>query len=102
MRAVDFIVRHIEEHNMTQTEAAALTGWSRQNFWDKLNNRNPRYRTMLHILTSFGYELHLERLDGKPLDVDEAEFFDTASRRDVLYDDMVDLAGALGYQVTIS
>ena len=45
MRAVDFIVKHIEDHGMTQAQAAAVVGWSRQNLWDKLNNRNPRFNT---------------------------------------------------------
>ena len=40
MKAVDFIVKHIDENGMTQSEAAAVAGMSRQNFWDKLNNRN--------------------------------------------------------------
>ena len=50
MKAVDFIVKHIDENGMTQSEAAAVAGMSRQNFWDKLNNRmntlidNMRYR----------------------------------------------------------
>ena len=64
LRAVDFVVKHIEDHGMTQAQAAAVVGWSRQNLWDKLNNRNPRFNTMLHILISFGYELHVVRDDG--------------------------------------
>ena len=65
---------------MTQSEAAAVAGMSRQNFWDKLNNRNPRFNTMTRILDAFGYQIHVVRKDGETLNFCEADFFATAEK----------------------
>lgn len=101
MRAVDFIVKEIERRGMTQAQAAALTGWSRQNLWDKLNNRNPRYNTMAHIAKSFGYALKVSRTDGRPVDFDEAEFFKVAEQKNIYYDDLEALMLSMGYSLNI-
>lgn len=102
MRAVDFIVKHIEDHGMTQAQAAAVVGWSRQNLWDKLNNRNPRFNTMHHILTCFGYELHVVRQDGLSPDCfDEKDFFKVAKAKNIYYDDLEDLVAAMGHKLII-
>lgn len=81
MKAVDFIVKHIDENGMTQSEAAAVAGMSRQNFWDKLNNRNPRFNTMTRILDAFGYQIHVARKDREPLNFCEADFFAAAEKK---------------------
>lgn len=101
MRAVDFIAKYIDEQGMTQSEAAAVVGWSRQNFWDKLNNRNPRYSTMVRIITAFGFELHVARLDGKPLDFDEDGFLRLAEQKNIYYDTLEDFMLAMGYKFDI-
>lgn len=101
MRAVDFIVKHIEDHGMTQAEAAAVVGWSRQNLWDKLNNRNPRFNTMLHILTAFGYELHVVAEDRMAAGIDENRFFEVAKERNIYYDDLEALIASMDYKFVI-
>lgn len=101
MRAVDFIVKHIEDHGMTQAGAAAVVGWSRQNLWDKLNNRNPRFNTMLHILTAFGYELHVVAVDGMGADFDENRFFEVAKERNIYYDDLEALIVSMDHKFVI-
>lgn len=85
MKAVDFIVKHIDENGMTQSEAAAVAGMSRQNFWDKLNNRNPRFNTMTRILDAFGYQIHVARKDGELLKFCEADFFAAAEKENLYY-----------------
>lgn len=102
MKAVDFIVKHIEEHNMTQTEAAAVAGMSRQNLWDKLNNRNPRFNTMTRIIDAFGYQLHVVRKDGKPVEFREADFFAAAEKENLYYDSLEAILVSMGYMLEIS
>lgn len=102
MKAVDFIVKHIEENNMTQTEAAAVAGMSRQNFWDKLNNRNPRFNTMTRIIDAFGYQLHVVRNDGKPVEFREADFFKAAEKENLYYDSLEAILVSMGYVLEIS
>lgn len=102
MKAVDFIVKHIDENGMTQSEAAAVAGMSRQNFWDKLNNRNPRFNTMTRILDAFGYQIHVVRKDGETLNFCEADFFVTAEKENLYYDSLEAILVSMGYLLEIS
>lgn len=102
MKAVDFIVKHIEDHNMTQTEAAAMAGMSRQNFWDKLNNRNPRFNTMTRIMDAFGYQIHAVRKDGEPVEFPEEAFFAAAEKENLYYDSLEAILLSMGYILQIS
>lgn len=101
MKAVDFIVKHIDENGMTQSEAA-VAGMSRQNFWDKLNNRNPRFNTMTRILDAFGYQIHVVRKDGETLNFCEADFFATAEKENLYYDSLEAILVSMGYLLEIS
>lgn len=102
MRAVDFIVKHIEEQNMTQEEAAAVVGCSRQCLWDKLNKGNPRFHNMLHIITSFGFELHITREDGSEVGFDEKKVLEIASNaKNMYFDSLEDIINAMGYKFLI-
>lgn len=102
MRAVDFIVKCIEERNLTQSQAAEIAGMSRQNFWDKLNNRNPRFNTMVLIIDRFGYQVHIVRKDGKPIEFNEAEFFNAAEKENLYYDSLEAILLSMGYTLEIS
>lgn len=102
MKAVDFIVKHIDENGMTQSEAAAVAGMSRQNFWDKLNNRNPRFNTMTRILDAFGYQIHVVRKDGETLNFCEVDFFATAEKENLYYDSLEAILVSMGYLLEIS
>lgn len=102
MKAVDFIVKHIDENGMTQSEAAAVAGMSRQNFWDKLNNRNPRFNTMTRILDAFGYQIHVVRKDGETLNFCEADFFVAAEKENLYYDSLEAILVSMGYLFEIS
>lgn len=102
MRAVDFIVKHIEENNLTQSQAAEIAGMSRQNLWDKLNNRNPRFNTMVLIIDKFGYQVHIVRTDGKPIEFEEAEFFKAAEKQNMYYDSLEAILISMGYTLKIS
>lgn len=102
MKAVDFIVKHIDENGMTQSEAAAVAGMSRQNFWDKLNNRNPRFNTMTRILDAFGYQIHVVRKDGETLNFCEADFFAAAEKGNLYYDSLEAILVSMGYVLEIS
>ena len=102
MKAVDFIVKHIDENGMTQSEAAAVAEMSRQNFWDKLNNRNPRFNTMTRILDAFGYQIHVVRKDGETLNFFEADFFATAEKENLYYDSLEAILVSMGYLLEIS
>lgn len=102
MKAVDFIVKHIDENGMTQSEAAAVAGMSRQNFWDKLNNRNPRFNTMTRILDAFGYQIHVVRKDGETLNFCEADFFATVEKENLYYDSLEAILVSMGYLLEIS
>ena len=102
MKAVDFIVKHIDENGMTQSEAAAVAGMSRQNFWDKLNNRNPRFNTMTRILDAFGYQILVARKDGELLMFCEADFFAAAVIEILYYDSLEAILVSMGYLLEIS
>lgn len=102
MKAVDFIVKHIDENGMTQSEAAAVAGMSRQNFWDKLNNRNPRFNTMTRILDAFGYQVHVVRKDGEPISFCEKDFFSAAEKENLYYDSLEAILVSMGYVLEIS
>ena len=102
MKAVDFIVKHIDENGMTQSEAAAVAGMSRQNFWDKLNNRNPRFNTMTRILDAFGYQIHVVRKDGEPISFREDDFFSVAEKENLYYDSLEAILVSMGYLLEIS
>ena len=87
---------------MTQSEAAAVAGMSRQNFWAKLNNRNPRFNTMTRILDAFGYQIHVVRKDGETLNFCEADFFEAAEKENLYYDSLEAILGSMGYLLEIS
>ena len=102
MKAVDFIVKHIDENGMTQSEAAAVAGMSRQNFWDKLNNRNPRFNTMTRLVDAFAHQIHVVRKDGETLNFCEADFFATAEKENLYYDSLEAILVSMGYLLEIS
>lgn len=101
MRIVDFIVKYIEDSGMTQTEAADMAGWSRQNYWDKLNNRNPRFNSILHILNSLGFELHVVREDDTETEFDEKDFFEVVKKRNTGICDLEDILQSTGHKFEI-
>lgn len=99
MRTVDFIVKHIEEQGMTQEEAAAVVGCSRQCLWDKLNRGSSRFHNMLPIITAFGFELNIVHEDGSPGGIDMEKFIAAASKaRNMYFDDLENVISAMGYR----
>lgn len=102
MKAADIISKCIKDNHMTQTEAAAIAGMSRQNLHDKLKNRNPRFNTMTHLLDSFGYQLHIVKEDGKEIDFPEADFFKAAEKENLYYDSLHKVLQSMGYVLQIT
>lgn len=86
MKAVDIIIKHIEESGISQNEAARMAGMSRQNFWDKLNKGNPRFNSMERIMGAFGYEIIIQGPYGIKPGFDEARFFETVRAENPSYD----------------
>lgn len=102
MRAVDFIVRYIEDQNMTQEEAAAVVGCSRQNLWKKLDKGSSRFHKMMPIFTAFGFDLHIVHQDGRPVEFDEKQFIKTASEsRNMYFDDLENIISSMGYKFNL-
>lgn len=102
MRVVDYIVKYIEDQGMTQEEAAAVVGCSRQNLWDKLNRGSSRFHNMLPIITAFGFELHIVHEDGSPAGFDEDKFIAAVSRaRNMYIDDLENIIIAMGYRFNL-
>lgn len=99
MRAVDFIVRYIEEQNMTQEEAAAVVGCSRQSLWQKLDKGSSRFHNMLPIFSAFGFDLNIVHQDGSPSGFDTEKFIAAASgARNMYFDDLENVIAAMGYK----
>lgn len=99
MRAVDSIVKYIEEQGMTQEEAAAVVGCSRQALWDKLNRGSSRFHKMIPIFAAFGFELNVVHEDGSPAEFDIAKFITAASgARNMYIDDLENVIAAMGYR----
>lgn len=99
MGAVDSIVKYIEDQGMTQEEAAAVVGCSRQNLWDKLNKGSSRFRNMIPIFNSFGFGLNIVHEDGSPAEFDTEKFITTASgSRNMYFDDLENVIAAMGYR----
>lgn len=101
MRAVDMIVKMIEDQGITQTEAARICGMSRQNLWDKLNNGNMKFRSMYRILTSFGFNLEIVPITGAGQIPDQETFIAVADRENLPYDSMEKILEAMGYRINI-
>lgn len=99
MRAVDCIVKYIEEQGMTQEAAAAVVGCSRQCLWDKLNKGSSRFHKMLPIFEAFGFNLHIVHQDGSPAEFEEEGFISAASRsRNMYFDDLENIINSMGYK----
>ena len=99
MRAVDFIVKYIEGQGMTQEEAAAVVGCSRQALWDKLNKGSSRFHKMLPIFSAFGFDLNIVHEDGSPAEFDIEKFIAAASgARNMYFDDLENVIAAMGYK----
>lgn len=99
MRAVDSIVKYIEDQDMTQEEAAAVVGCSRQNLWDKLNKGSSRFHKMIPIFTAFGFDLNIVREDGSAVEFDVEKFISAASgARNMYFDDLENVIAAMGYR----
>lgn len=101
MRIVDFIVKYIEDSGMTQTEAADMAGWSRQNLWGRLNNRNPRFNRIAYILNSLELEIHVAREDGSEIEFNEDDFFEAAKKTNVGVGDLEDILKSMGHKFEI-
>lgn len=101
MSATDFIVNMINEQGMTKTEAANICGMSRQNLWDKLNNRNPRFRSMYRILRSFGYNIEVLPIGDRQPIPDQEIFIASAEKENLPYDSMERILLAMGYKINI-
>jgi len=86
MKAVDIIIKHIEESGISQNEAARMAGMSRQNFWDKLNKGNPRFNSMERIMAAFGYEIIVKDTSGEDPGFDAKSFFETVRAENPSYD----------------
>jgi hypothetical protein len=99
VRAVDHIVKYIEEQGMTQDEAAAVVGCSRQCLWDKLNKGSARFHNMISIFAAFGFSLNIIHEDATPAEFDIEKFITTASRgRNMYFDDLENMINAMGYR----
>lgn len=103
MRAVDSIVKYIEEQGMTQEEAAAVVGCSRQNLWDKLNKGSSRFHKMLPIFSAFGFDLNIVHEDGRPAEFDTEKFITAASgARNMYFDDLENVITTMGYRFELA
>lgn len=99
MRAVDSIVKYIEDQGMTQEEAAAVVGCSRQNLWDKLNKGSSRFHKMIPIFTAFGFDLNIVHEDGSPVEFDARKFIEAATgSKNMYFDDLENIINAMGYK----
>ena len=101
MKAVDFIIKVIDESGLTQTEAARICGMSRQNLWDKLNNGNPKFKSMIQILSSFGYHIEILPIDDAGAVPDQETFIAVAERENLPFDSMERILDAVGYRISI-
>lgn len=99
MRAVDSIVKYIEGQGMTQEEAAAVVGCSRQALWNKLNKGSSRFHKMLPIFSAFGFDLNIVHEDGSPAEFEIEKFIAAASgARNMYFDDLENVIAAMGYK----
>ena len=99
MRAVDSIVKYIEGQGMTQEEAAAVVGCSRQALWDKLNKGSSRFHKMLPIFSACGFDLNIVHEDGSPAEFYIEKFTAAASgARNMYFDDLENVIAAMGYR----
>ena len=101
MKAVDIIIKKIEESGMTQNEAAKMVGVSRQNLWDKLNKGNPRYNSMERIMDAFGYEIKIRGSFGMEPSFNVGQFFETVREQNPTYDMLESLLLAMDYKLEI-
>ena len=101
MKAVDIIIKHIEENGLSQKQAAEMAGMSRQNFWDKLNKGNPRFNSMERIMEAFGYEIRIREADGLGPDFDEQRFFQTVRKENPMYDTLEAIVNAMDYILVV-
>lgn len=101
MNVTEFIVNLIEEQGMTKTEAANICGMSRQNLWDKLNNRNPRFRSVYKILRSFGYNVEVLPIGENQHVPDQEAFIASAEKENLPFDSMERILLAMGYKINI-
>ena len=97
MKAVDIIVKHIEENGLSQIQAAEMAGMSRQNFWDKINKGNPRLNSMERIMDAFGYEIRILNMDGSEPDFDPSGFYHTVRMKNPCFDDLNAIINSMGY-----
>lgn len=102
MKAVEIIAKCMQDKHITQTEAAEIAGMSRQNFHDKLKNRNPRFNTMTRLLDAFGYQLHIVQSNGNAISFPEEDFFAAAKEENLYYDSLHMVLQSMGYVLQIT
>ena len=86
MKAVDIIGKYIEDHRLTQSEAARMVGMTRQNFWQKMNSGNMQFRTFRRIAEAFGFRIQLAMLDGSPVYFNTDRFISVCESSNVCWD----------------
>lgn len=101
MKAVDIIIKKIEESGISQNEAARIAGMSRQNFWDKLNKGNPKYNSMERIMGAFGYEIRIRGSFGMAPSFNEKNFWETIREQNPGYDMLESIVSAMDYRLEI-
>lgn len=101
MKAVDIVIKKIDESGMTQNEAAKLVGVSRQNLWDKLNKGNPRFNSMERIMNAFGYEIRIRGSFGMEPSFNQQQFFETIREQNPGYDMLESIVSAMDYKLEI-
>lgn len=78
---------------------------SRQQLWDVLSKRNPKFKTMYQIMTAMGYDLRICRSDKEPSHRTrwkfEEDFIQTACEENVQYDSLERILESIGYKMVL-
>lgn len=97
MKAVDIIVKYIEDNGLSQRQAAEMAGMSPQNFWDKLNKGNPRMNSMERIMGAFGFDIRIRKADGSDPEFNVEDFRRTVRMKNPTYDELEAIINSMGY-----
>ena len=101
MDVMQYVKRVMTEEEITQSQLASKTEWSRQRVFAILQNDNSNYNSVKKILNALGRDLKISRKDGKEIDFDVDKLYSTIEKTAPLFGKLEKILNAMGYEIEI-
>lgn len=101
MDVMQYVKRVMTEEEITQSQLASKTEWSRQRVFAILQNNNSNYNSAKKILNALGRDLKISRKDGKEIDFDVDKLYSTIEKTAPLFGKLEKILNTMGYEIEI-